>query len=341
MRAELRRSPTVSVVIPTHNRPERMRSVLRDLSLQIDAPPFEVICVCDGGDVSQYAPVLSGEWPFRLRVIHTPRRGPGGARNRGLDRAEATIVAWCEDDVEVDARWLAEGTRAILAGEADAVDGEVLTAQPAKPHAPLRRGEGLRTAPAFLPCNLFVRRNLAVAVGGFDEGYFDDELYFREDSDFGFRLLAAGARVVVEPRAVVRHPPQFFDRASIDRHLQRYRMDARLYRRWPELYRKSIERKKLGPIPLRRPLHWISLLWALSVVAAIAAAALGRWSITAAALVIGLAAGLAFHARYARPAWRGLLRPQTWWRSFWLPCKHLRALIAGARRFGGWGVLLP
>ena len=49
--------------------------------------------------------------------------------------------------------------------------------------------------------NLLVRRRSFLAVGGFDDEYFA----YYEDVDLGWRLWAAGWRVLFEPRAVARH----------------------------------------------------------------------------------------------------------------------------------------
>jgi glycosyltransferase involved in cell wall biosynthesis len=326
----------VSVVIPTRGRPSGLEAVLEDLAGQQGAPPFEVVVVCDGDDPRPYEPVVAREWPFELRFLRIDQRGPAGARNAGIELAEGEIFAFCEDDVRVSEQWLAAGTAAILDERADVVDGEVLST-----HGTLRRGEGERTVPAFLPCSLFVRADIARKVDGFDEGYFADGLYFREDSDFGFRLQQADARVVIETDAVVRHPEQFFDDALIDRHLRRYMMDARLYRLWPRQFRASIERKRLGPIPVRRPLHTVALLWAAGAGVAATSVAQRRPGRAAAAAAGCFACGVAFRARYVRPVSRGLHRPGSLLRTLLLPGRHLTALARGARRFGGWGVFLP
>jgi glycosyltransferase involved in cell wall biosynthesis len=326
----------VSVVIPTRGRPDGLRAVLEDLARQEGAPPFEVVCVCDGDDPATYAGVVDRQWPFDLEFLRIEQRGPAGARNAGIERCRGDVLAFCEDDVRLSERWLAAGVAPIVDGGADVVDGEVLSL-----HGTLRRGEGERTVPAFLPCSLFVRADVARKVDGFDEGYFADGLYFREDSDFGFRLQHAHATVVIAPDAVVWHPEQFFDDALIHRHLARYCMDARLYHHWPKEYRAAIERKRLGPLPLRRPLHLAALVWAAGLVGAGASIAAGRPKPAAVAGLASVTAGMAFRARYVRPVWRGLHRPAAWSRAFALPGRHLAALGRGARRFGGWGVFLP
>ncbi|MDY7102515.1 MAG: glycosyltransferase [Actinomycetota bacterium] len=294
-----------------------------------------MICVCDGGDLSGYSDVLDHEWPFRFTFVSIEQGGPARARNAGLREAVGRVVAFCEDDVRLDPHWLDIGSAPILADQCDVVDGEVESA-----HGSLRRGEGRRSQPAYLPCNLFVRRELAERAGGYDEGYYDGEVYFREDSDFGFRLESNGARVAIVPEAVVRHPEQFFDAASIRRHLRRYRMDALLYQNWPSSYRRSVEQKKIGPFIVGRPLHSVALLWLCAILKA-AMDIQSRRSSAIGWFAVAFSCGLAVRARYRRPVWDGLTRPSEWLRTWLLPMRHLSALVRGARTFGGWGVLVP
>jgi hypothetical protein len=65
-----------------------------------------------------------------VRVLHEPRPGISAARNRGLAAASGEIVAFTDDDVEVDRRWLRElGRRFVEEPQADAVTGLVIPAE--------------------------------------------------------------------------------------------------------------------------------------------------------------------------------------------------------------------
>src|SRR5678815_628059 len=98
-------------------------------------------------------------------------------------------------------------------------------------------------SPQYILCNLFVRRSLFEKIGGFHEGYFDQDngVFFREDADLGYTLEAAGAKVGREERAIVTHPiehPRFLDPL---RWAKRYEMDALLRKRYPKLFHDRIE----------------------------------------------------------------------------------------------------
>jgi GT2 family glycosyltransferase len=99
-RLQERTLPSISVVIPSLlERTEGLRACLRSLS-ELDYPDYEVIVV--DNRPSGAAPVdLPG-----VRVVRECNPGISAARNRGLHEATGEIVAFTDDDVEVDPGWL-------------------------------------------------------------------------------------------------------------------------------------------------------------------------------------------------------------------------------------------
>jgi GT2 family glycosyltransferase len=92
--------PSVSVVVPSLlERDEGLQACLRSLA-DLDYPDYEVIVV--DNRPAGAAPVdLPG-----VRVVRETRPGISAARNRGLEAATGEIVAFTDDDVEVDPGWL-------------------------------------------------------------------------------------------------------------------------------------------------------------------------------------------------------------------------------------------
>jgi hypothetical protein len=198
--------------------------------------------------------------------------GPGSARNRAAAEARGAWLAFTEDDCTPAPDWLAR-TAARLAAEPES---DVLVGPTLKPGGrPVRRraAEG----PDYLPTNLFVRRALFAQLGGFSGAFFDSGrgIYFREDSDFGFLLEEAKARIAFEPGAVVTHPeehPRFLDPL---RWAARYEMDPLLAARHPQRFRERIEVHRIGPLRVRRPVVRASLLGAVTTAVAMMAWARG------------------------------------------------------------------
>lgn len=89
----------VSAVIPTRNRP---LLVVRAVSSVLDqtVSPLEVIVVIDGPDESTVE-ALDRIDDSRLKTIMLPgSRGPAGARNVGIERAQGRWIAFLDDDDE-------------------------------------------------------------------------------------------------------------------------------------------------------------------------------------------------------------------------------------------------
>ncbi len=89
-------SPSVSVLVPTYNRPARLRECLSAIARQTFRD-IETIVVNDGGvpvesvigEFADLAPQL---------VNQTAQRGHVAARNRGIGIARGRYIALCDDD---------------------------------------------------------------------------------------------------------------------------------------------------------------------------------------------------------------------------------------------------
>ena len=89
----------LSVVLPTHDRPERLREAARSVLSQ-DYPSLELIVVDDGSSAST-AQTLDEVTAQDRRVVvvrHEQPLGSAAARNAGLALARGELVAFCDDD---------------------------------------------------------------------------------------------------------------------------------------------------------------------------------------------------------------------------------------------------
>lgn len=90
-------SPSVAVVIPTHNRAALLQRTLASVLAQREVD-LEVIIVDDGSDASEAREVRRCEQQ-RVRVVRNDdARGVAAARNLGAGETDATWVAFCDDD---------------------------------------------------------------------------------------------------------------------------------------------------------------------------------------------------------------------------------------------------
>lgn len=257
--------PAISVVMPTHGRPELLRRCLCALIAQAyPADRFEIVVVEDGGpgEAEHVVHDLRERHPEpRLSYLAVEQGGPGAARNAGLRHATGQVIAFTDDDTIPDRHWLLEGVRALQAG-ADAVSGRTVVPLSDRPTDAEANVQGLERA-SFATCNVLVKRGWLDRVGGFDARF---RRAYREDSDLEFRLLDAGARVVRANDAVVVHPPRPERPFASLRQQRNQLFDALLYRKHPRRFRESIRK---GP-----PIAYYAI--ALAQVAGVSAALLGR-----------------------------------------------------------------
>ena len=252
----------ISIVVPTRNRPERLRALLRSLPLD----SAEVIVAAEG----------HVDAPGATVVRRPPGLGAAAARNLGWRAAQGEYVAFIDDDCLAAPGWL-EALTARAAPDT-IVQGRVAP-DPDEAHriGPFARTVHVDAAgPYFQTANILYPRALLERLDGFDESYAG---VAGEDTDLGWRGLEAGARPVFAPDALVWHAVEEFGAIALARHAQRWWPVARTVRRHPGLrrhlhhrifWKESHERLllALGAIALSRRTRGVSLLacipWALA-----------------------------------------------------------------------------
>jgi glucosyl-dolichyl phosphate glucuronosyltransferase len=127
--ADAKTGHRVSVVLPTHRRPDGLRRVLQGLGRQADpGVPWDIVVV-DNDDppgAKEIFDTASSTLTVPCRLVHEARKGASHARNRGLEEATGSIVAFIDDDVVPADDWLACLVEPILAGRCDGTAGRVL-----------------------------------------------------------------------------------------------------------------------------------------------------------------------------------------------------------------------
>lgn len=230
--------PLVSVVVSTHERPDRLArllAALRSQSLSRDA--FEVVIVDDGSGPATGAVLdrIDAEAELRLCRLRNPRPlGPGGGRNRGWRAARAPLVAFTDDDCVPEAGWLqalvdasAENPDAILQGRTIPDPDEL----PEGNRLLTRTVSVDRLGPQYETCNIAYPRSLLADLGGFDESY--GLRPSGEDTDLAWRGLERGHHAVFVSQAVVRHAVVRLSLTAALRDGIRWAQCARLFARHP------------------------------------------------------------------------------------------------------------
>jgi glycosyltransferase involved in cell wall biosynthesis len=227
--------PTFAVVIPTHNREDRLRRCLAGLIDQSRAPD-EVIVVDDGSNVAVVDVIgdLSDRLPLKVLRQDTPT-GPATARNLGWRSSSADFIAFTDDDCRPAPEWLAS-----LAEHADA--GAVLVGRtmPDPEDGPetsvLDRTIRIEECDGgFLTCNIVYPRAVLEALGGFDTTFRKP---FGEDTDLGQRAMAGGARADYVESALVYHAVHRPNLSQTIQERRRLPELVRLAKMYPQLRRQ-------------------------------------------------------------------------------------------------------
>jgi glycosyltransferase involved in cell wall biosynthesis len=331
--------PYFSVIIPTYNRRDSLARCLDALDRQTLPPDqFEVIAVVDGSTDGTVEMLAASRHAYRLQHLVLDNGGAGRARNSGAELATGEFLAFTEDDVVPDGDWLSHAQLHLQGGNGDVLEGKTVYADSA---AVVRRFEP-PGVPSFIPCNFFVRRRVFVECGGYDRDYFDRDrgLYFREDSDLGFRLLGRGCVVTIAPDVTVAHPLQFSTLSACMRHARRYVFDPLLYKRHKRRYREMIEVKDLGGVTIHRPQHYVALVHVAAVLLGIVGGSMGQTVLCLSGFGVSLVGAMLFRFKYqGRSALRLATIHET--AGFWvLPFVYLAALVRGCIRYRAFGVLI-
>ncbi|MFJ3618841.1 glycosyltransferase [Streptomyces iakyrus] len=222
--------PFTSVVVATRERAGQLARALDSLLAQ-DHPRFEVVVVDNAPVTSETRELIERKYAERVRYVCEPVPGLAAAHNAGLDAVGGEVVAFTDDDVVADPRWLTE-LSAPFAADAGlgCCTGLILPARLTTPaqvllesHGGFAKGFTPRTYdPACPPgdeplfpftagrfgsgANMAFRTAVLRSVGGFDPATGAGTAARGGDDLYGFvRVLAQGHRLRYTPYALVWH----------------------------------------------------------------------------------------------------------------------------------------
>ena len=252
----------LSLIIPTHNRSERLIAALESLIRQ-DLPAADWECVVVSNNSTDDTVARFGDFAARypglnLRLVTEDGPGVSYARNRGIAETSAPLLVFIDDDERINPGFLRAYADffdahpdAVVAG--GRIIAEYVTGRPAwlskyteMPIAnPMDFGDAVRPFPAGrVPGggNMAFRRSAALRYGGFDPslGRVGRMLIGGEENDFFERLMRGGETCWYVPGAVMWHiiPPEkltesYFRRLCYNVGVSQ-RLRAGMYRRYPK-----------------------------------------------------------------------------------------------------------
>lgn len=215
-----------SVVICTRDRPTQLLECLK--SLQTLSPTPKEILVIDNAPTSTATQNMVQQFP-NVHYVLEPKPGLSVARNTGIQNSTGQFIAFTDDDVNVHPQWLTRMHRAFADPETLAVTGLIIPAAlETEAQAIFELGQGCLSGeyrPQFFGsaffathrrhgvpvwkigagANMVFRRTAFERLGLFDTRLGAGASGCSEDSEFWYRILAAGGNCRYEPTAVVYH----------------------------------------------------------------------------------------------------------------------------------------
>jgi GT2 family glycosyltransferase len=203
----------ISVVIPTHNRPQQLQQCLTSfLKVEYPRDEFEIV-IGDDCSPQDLTPVIV---PFQSQlnvqlVRNVVNSGPATARNTAAKLATGALIALTDDDCLPDPGWLTAFETATLQHPTALLGGQLRNAYPNNMYAEASQiisdmayahfNRNPNDAKFFSSNNMAVPRQLFWELGGFD-GMFRGA---SEDRDLCERWHAAGHPLVFVPDATLAH----------------------------------------------------------------------------------------------------------------------------------------
>jgi GT2 family glycosyltransferase len=233
------RSPDISVVVPSHDRPLRLRWLLNALEAQtLPRDRWEVIVGHDssGPETEELLRThpLALDGTLRHVTLEPGTAPPGRNRNAAWRTARAPLIAFTDDDCRPPVEWLENALAAAQARPGTIVQGrtvpdpvEVVTNM-----AWLRRTQWVPKPPTpwCEACNIVYPRDVLERVSGFDE-----TMYVGEDTDLALRARATGVPYEGDARVETFHANDQVSIREAIRGAQRWGGLAELIQRHPQM----------------------------------------------------------------------------------------------------------
>jgi glycosyltransferase involved in cell wall biosynthesis len=184
-------NPLVSVVIPTLNRYEYLKDVLKDLEVQ-DYQNFEVL-ICDQTDAVNK--VFYEDWKLNIHLLKQEEKALWLARNKCIQKSSGDYILLFDDDSRVESNWISNHLKCldffkvkISAGVTHTLVG----------HGLGKKETYFHLSDVFDTGNSMVHKSVFSEVGLFDRQFEKQRM---GDGEFGLRSILGGFLVVSNPFA--------------------------------------------------------------------------------------------------------------------------------------------
>ncbi|RDK84826.1 glycosyltransferase family 2 protein [Marinirhabdus gelatinilytica] len=184
-------NPLVSVIIPTLNRYEYLKDVLKDLEKQTYTH-FEVIVVDQSDDFSEgfYAP-----FNLKINLVYQEEKALWLARNTAIEVSKGEFLLFFDDDSRVETNWIFQHLKCLDYFNAEGSSGVSLSTVGAKVpenYSFFRIADQLDTG------NVLLKKDVFRKIGLYDRQFEKQRM---GDGEFGMRMYKHGFTNISNPRA--------------------------------------------------------------------------------------------------------------------------------------------
>lgn len=221
----------LSVIIATYNRCASLGNVLGGLLLQDGIPPdtdYEIVVVDNNStdETKHLVESFMDKAGNRLRYFFEPVRGKWHALNHGIRESRGEILAFTDDDVIVDNKWIFYIDESFKKSSIDAMGGRVLPVYPqgapawVKDNGDLLQGPIVRydygedmkyydeSMAPFVGANMALKRKLCAGKNLFEDDLGVGTGRLGEDTELFERLRLANKKILYCGKALVWHPAE-------------------------------------------------------------------------------------------------------------------------------------
>ena len=211
--------PVISVIVPTRNRARSLKLLLDSFDELVPPPvPYEIVIADNGSDDD--SPRILSQWraagPNR-HVVRVVEPGKSRAVNAAIAQSKGQLLAFLDDDVVAEPRWLAEVWDYFTRHDCFAAQGSVVWPDEAmndpELYALLDRyrtivhidldPDTVRTK--LTGANMTIRRHTFAVVGLFNEKIGPGAAGLSEDNELADRIRAHGGWIGYMKKARVIH----------------------------------------------------------------------------------------------------------------------------------------
>jgi len=211
----------ISVIVPTFNRARTLRNCIESLLRQTLAPQFYEIIIVDNNSQDDTAEMVEEFVALQTHDIHyvlEPRKGLHYTRHAGAKVAHSEILAFTDDDVICDERWLEELLKTYSDATVGSAGGKIIIRWDREPPQWVTQYEVVLGRLDYGPeprilqnnqlingGNFSIRKHILRDVGGFNPDQVGEVLVGDGEVGLCYKLHRHGIRIAWVPDAVVWH----------------------------------------------------------------------------------------------------------------------------------------